>query len=274
MKRIIRGVGRRILKVIYVLPSLAYQLIKLRDLTYSRIAGEHPKTNLFHHQWAMNRSLLNFSVEQLSRLSSGDSIIDVGVGSAPYWYIRPDLNWTGIDIVHGANVSFVIDPNGNWPMKDSSFDHVFCTQVLEHVEEPSYLVAEIHRVLRPKGKVILNAPFLYPFHGMPDDQARYTTSQLQYLFKDFQIEEVGEVGRFGSSMATLILNFVNYKISQSLILQILKILLFPLWLCFNFMVNAFFTLLDLVDNTKSFPLNTYIVATKSEVSRTLNSTHN
>jgi SAM-dependent methyltransferase len=233
----------------------------LRDSFYNKIAGSHPKTNAFHHQWAMNRLLLDFSKQQLTRLPVGSSVLDVGVGSAPYWNLRRDLDWRGIDVIEGQNVDFLINKDSSWPIQDSSFDYILCTQVIEHVENPAHLVSEIRRVLKPGGSIILNAPFLYPFHGMPQDQMRYTTSQLEYFFKDFEILECGTLGGVGSSIATIWLNFVNYQISQSSFLQLLKVFLFPLWLLGNVLANLLFVSLDKFDTTKSFPLNTYLVAT-------------
>jgi SAM-dependent methyltransferase len=237
-------------------------LIKLGDLAYCKIAGMHPKTNPFHHQWAMNRILLNFSKQHLQYLSKDTSVLDVGVGSAPYWYLRTDLKWLGLDVVPGPNVKFVLNKDSTWPIESNSIDHVLCTQVLEHVEKPEFLVSEIWRVLKPGGTIILNAPFLYPFHGMPNDQARYTTSQLSYFFKKFEVHNIGTLGGVGSSLATIILNFTNYKISQSTSLQFFKVVFFPFWLTFNFIINIIFVSLDLLDSTESFPLNTYLIATR------------
>jgi ubiquinone/menaquinone biosynthesis C-methylase UbiE len=258
----------RIGKIRYVANAISSKLrtktavvLSFRDFLYGKVAGVHPKTNAFHHQWAMNRLLLSFSKKYLSAIPSGSSILDVGVGSAPYWFLRKDVKWLGMDVVEGPNVNFVLRKDSIWPIDDFSIDYVLCTQVLEHVEDPAFLISEIKRVLRPGGQVILNAPFLYPFHGMPNDQARYTTSQLEYLFKEFKIIQVGTLGSVGSSLATIILNFINYKVSQKLILQFSKIVFFPFWLLLNFSVNTVCVSLDYLDSTDSFPLNTYLIAT-------------
>lgn len=237
-------------------------LNRFSDFTYRKIAGTHPKTNPFHHQWAMNRILLNFSKQQLRSLSINTSVLDVGVGSAPYWHLRSDLKWIGLDVVAGPNVEFVLNKDSTWPIESNSIDHILCTQVLEHVENPEFMVSEIRRVLKPGGTIILNAPFLYPFHGMPNDQARYTTSQLEYFFKKFEVSSIGTLGGVGSSLATIILNFTNYKISQNPILQFFKVAFFPFWLVYNFIVNVTFVCLDFFDSTESFPLNTYVIATR------------
>jgi SAM-dependent methyltransferase len=208
----------------------------------------------------MNRQLLSFARKYIGEIPEGSTVLDVGVGSAPYWHVRPDLEWRGLDVTSSDNTDYLITKNSSWPIQDNSFDVVLCTQVIEHVEDPAILVAEIKRVLKPGGRVILNAPFLYPFHGMPDDQARYTTTHLLYFFKGFEILKIGTLGGVGSSIATIYLNFVNYKISGNLLLQILKIFLLPIWLTGNALCNLSLIGLDKFDNTNSFPLNTYLIA--------------
>lgn len=242
----------------------ASSLIHLRDKTIDIIAGKHPDTNVFHHQWAMNRQLMRFAKNYLSKIPKGSLVLDVGVGDAPYWHIRPDLDWKGLDVSQGENVNFLITKGAAWPIQSNSFDVVLCTQVIEHIEEPAFLISEINRVLKPGGQIILNAPFLYPFHGMPEDHMRYTTTQLEYFFKDFDISECGVLGGVGSSLATIYLNFINYTISSNLFLQMLKVIFLPVWLLGNAVSNMMLVGLDRFDKTKSFPLNTYLIATSRQ----------
>lgn len=41
------------------------------------------------------------------------------------------------------------------PFDDGSFDGVAVVQVLEHLEDPGAALAEVHRVLRPRGRVVV-----------------------------------------------------------------------------------------------------------------------
>jgi SAM-dependent methyltransferase len=67
------------------------------------------------------------------------------------------------------------------PFAANSFDTVFSTQTLEHVEQPHLAVAEMSRVLRPGGYLILTAPQSWRLHEKPYDFFRYTRFGLQYL---------------------------------------------------------------------------------------------
>ncbi len=60
------------------------------------------------------------------------------------------------------------------PIASSSFDVVISIGVLEHVKNPEAAVAEMFRVLRPGGRLILEIPFLQPEHKVPTDFQRYT----------------------------------------------------------------------------------------------------
>lgn len=60
------------------------------------------------------------------------------------------------------------------PLSDSSVDGVLCLEVLEHVNGPEQVLAEIARVLVPGGVAMLSMPFLYPVHDAPHDFQRWT----------------------------------------------------------------------------------------------------
>src|SRR5207244_1525396 len=79
---------------------------------------------------------------------------------------------SGVDVVASADCL---------PFEDSSFDCVICTEVLEHCREPSAVLREIHRTLKPGGRLFLTTPFIAPLHEMPNDFYRYTPSALRDL---------------------------------------------------------------------------------------------
>ena len=53
------------------------------------------------------------------------------------------------------------------PALDASFDAVLCSEVLEHVPEPTHALDEFTRLLKPGGTLILTAPFLSVVHQAP-----------------------------------------------------------------------------------------------------------
>ena len=53
------------------------------------------------------------------------------------------------------------------PAPDSSFDVILCSEVLEHVPEPTRALDEFTRLLKPGGMIILTAPFGSNVHMAP-----------------------------------------------------------------------------------------------------------
>jgi|GEM_PF-3407384 len=78
---------------------------------------------------------------------------------------------------------------------DGHFGTVICTEVLEHVRRPDLAAAELLRVTRPGGTLIVSVPFLYHFHPCPLDLRRFTHQGLSELVKDagWHVEELGGI---------------------------------------------------------------------------------
>lgn len=53
------------------------------------------------------------------------------------------------------------------PAPDASFDAILCSEVLEHIPEPTHALDEFFRLLKPGGVVILTAPFGSNVHMAP-----------------------------------------------------------------------------------------------------------
>jgi SAM-dependent methyltransferase len=74
------------------------------------------------------------------------------------------------------------------PIRANTYDAVICHAVLEHVPRPWEGVAEILRVLKPRGVAFLYVPFLIPYHAEPGyyaDYWRFTGDGLASLLRAF-----------------------------------------------------------------------------------------
>ncbi len=72
------------------------------------------------------------------------------------------------------------------PLGDATVDTVVMLEVLEHLRHPQQALAEIARVLRPGGRLLMSMPFLYPIHDAPHDYQRLTIHGL--------VRDIGEAG--------------------------------------------------------------------------------
>jgi SAM-dependent methyltransferase len=69
------------------------------------------------------------------------------------------------------------------PFRSNTFDTVLCTSVLEHVDNAEYAIAEISRVLKPGGRLLITVPFFYPEHEAPYDFWRLTHHGLRSVLQ-------------------------------------------------------------------------------------------
>jgi SAM-dependent methyltransferase len=121
----------------------------------------------------------------LSQLNG--EVLDVGCGRKPYRDLVPAARYVGLDVdtpttraLGGVDVFY---DGGVFPFPDASFDGAICSQVLEHVFTPEEFLAEIHRVLRPDGRLVLTVPFVWDEHEQPRDFARYSSFGLRALLE-------------------------------------------------------------------------------------------
>jgi SAM-dependent methyltransferase len=141
-------------------------------------------------------SILEFVAGCARQLDQGSRVLDAGAGQAPYRELFAHCEYRTADwgqSVHsGARTADVIASLDALPIPDASFDGVLCTQVLEHVSDPTTVLAELNRVLRPGGHLWLTAPLTWPLHEEPFDFFRYTPHGLMSLlgragFADIEI---------------------------------------------------------------------------------------
>ena len=67
-------------------------------------------------------------------------------------YVNLDfVKQPGVDVVHNTN-------KFPWPFKDNTFDEVYASHVLEHIDDLIKTMQEIHRICRKGAKIIIRGP--------------------------------------------------------------------------------------------------------------------
>jgi SAM-dependent methyltransferase len=112
-----------------------------------------------------------------------------------------------VDIVPGPHVDLVADAHDMHMVAENSVDCVLSVSVLEHVRYPHKVVAEIRRILKPGGIVYLNIPFVFAFHGDPDDFYRFSCNGIRILCEDFEEIDSGFNRGPASTMCDLLVRF-------------------------------------------------------------------
>lgn len=118
-------------------------------------------------------------------IQPGDRILDMGCGTGRH--VSAACDWPGSRVV-GADISladlgtakenitvheqFGGPYKGQWglcaasildlPFCDQSFDHVICSEVMEHIIDDKSAANELNRVLRPGGSLTVSVPRYFP----------------------------------------------------------------------------------------------------------------
>jgi SAM-dependent methyltransferase len=150
---------------------------------------------------------------------TGD-VLDVGCGRKPYRRFSSATRYVGVDIdtpnTRSLGVADVLYDGRHLPFPDASFDAVLCSQVFEHVFTPAEFLAEIFRVLRPGGRLVLTVPFVWDEHEQPIDYARYSSFGLASVLRAAGFD--GLTLRKSLADARILFQLVNaylYKITHS-----------------------------------------------------------
>lgn len=150
--------------------------------------------------------LQNFLLGAAQTLGAGDSVLDAGSGEGFYRPLFRNANYYSTDFIQVdkpyGEVNFVSKLE-NIPIKSNIFDVVLLTQVLEHIPNPSIVLNEIYRVLKPEGHVWLSAPLFFPEHEVPYDFYRYTQYGLRYIVESagFEVVELYPLEGYGATLS-------------------------------------------------------------------------
>ncbi len=219
-----------------------------------------------------NTSIEKSLIEQSAQLPKGALILDAGAGKRPYKNIFKGLDYQSTDMPGG----FYDQPHDfecelhNIPKDNNTYDAVVLTQVLEHVPDPEAVLAEISRVLKPSGKLLLSAPLNGPLHGEPWHYFQFTHYGLSQLAQKtgFQITEIEKIGGafwlIGKRLPVAFKKFLKQydpfrakKRNQNIVFTtFMTLLLLPTWFVLYlpsaYIIRPLFYYLDHLDREKSF----------------------
>lgn len=237
---------------------------RLYRRVYDALCGRSPHERPWHFQWL---STLHLHKRLCALLAGyGGRVLDVGCGDKPYraWFGAVS-EYVGIDVAPGPAVDIVVTQGEPWPLPDGHYDVVLSTQVIEHVDNLEFALAQITRVLKPGGLVILSFPFLYNVHGAPFDYRRFTHYGAGKLLPGYEILHLETQGGIGSTLVILLLNWIDAALSGSAIPRILKGLLLPVFVVLSLLLNLIGLALDAIDRTASFYSNVLLVVRKQRM---------
>jgi SAM-dependent methyltransferase len=154
-------------------------------------------------------------------------LLDVGCGDKPYEHLftpyvseylgieREDTFAATAGSLSARKPDLVYDGT-RLPFEDRTFDTVLNVQVLEHTPRPGALVAEMARVLKDDGRLILSAPFQFRLHEEPHDYFRYSPHGLRVLCADagLEIVEVLAQGSLWSVLGHKLNSYLAFRVAR------------------------------------------------------------
>jgi len=133
----------------------------------------------------------------------GKTALDMGCGDGFWSGKLASLGFTVTSVDHDKyyEKTQVLNLDSKLPFGDSSFDLVWSTDVLEHLQNPALAIQEIKRILKPKGILLLTTPnsyfWLYPLMRIfghtpkslqnPDHKQFFSLTDIRKLFPRAQV---------------------------------------------------------------------------------------
>ena len=200
------------------------------------------------------RSLL---YKEISEITLRGDVLDVG-GGRRQDYIKLFKNGEKLDVITIDKLVKSYDDilgvdfeKDKLPFQDDCFNQILILNVLEHIYNYQFIVAEMRRVLLSQGRVIGFVPFLVGYHPDPHDYFRYTKESLSKIllnsgFKEVNVRTIGR-GPFA----------VNYNNIVLSLPMLVRLSIFP----FYYLIDSVYIFFR-PKITERFPLGFLFIAIK------------
>jgi SAM-dependent methyltransferase len=198
--------------------------------------------------------------EFASDIPPGSLVLDAAAGGQPYRKLFDHARYESADFEKADKkygiTTYVCDLR-SIPVEGDRFDYIIFNQALEHMPEPVEVLVELHRVLKPGGRMICTAPLFYEEHEQPYDFFRYTQYAYRHMFPKagLQIERLDWMeGYFGT---------VAYQLETAAKYLPGGLLLWPLKIAFALLALLFYRW-DIGHRYtgSGYPKNYVVIATK------------
>jgi SAM-dependent methyltransferase len=100
---------------------------------------------------------------------------------------------TPIDVVKEFEQCIIMDANNNLEFRDNEFDLIWCSEVIEHLDDPAKSVSEFRRVLKNSGRLIITTPNsycwifrLFSLFGLTPDKLQHPGHKHFFSYKNIR----------------------------------------------------------------------------------------
>jgi SAM-dependent methyltransferase len=212
-----------------------------------RRSRRHPRPTQFDYLHV--KRLVDDLGAAITGLGEVRDVLDVYCGTRPYEDLFPTgAQVVGLDVDRSGYRYGVADVVSDdfLPFADGSFDAVMCTQAFHYIVEPQPAIAEIRRVLRPGGAVLITVPVVWEY-DRENPEHHYTEPLLRRLFEGWDEVRVVENGGWGVSWAAVTATLLQHLEESAARRRILRPLARPLFAAAYLVVNGCGVALEAVD---------------------------
>jgi len=165
-------------------------LQEVRSAGHKRL---HP--SLRNPNWLVLRARRQIFERWIARIPGQNlNVLDVGGRIQPYRELLADrANYVAVDLRSTPLLNAVANAE-QLPFATDTFDMAVCAQMLEYAPEPSRVIAEIHRVLKPGAALLLSVPSL-ALRDAEEDRWRFWPAAIRDLLANFSEIEIVPEGR-------------------------------------------------------------------------------
>lgn len=187
----------------------------------SVLAGLYPKTyysyqDFFQHSGLVKKAIKNVLLKlgtKDPKFSTPGKILDLGCGSGQYLYSIREKGWDtyGVEISntaaelgrHYAGLNIFSGTLLEAAYPNDHFDYIRSNHSFEHIFNPNETLAEIYRILKPTGKLLIGVPNINSFTaklfgiywwylGAPVHTYNYSVKTLSQILEkhNFAVERI------------------------------------------------------------------------------------
>lgn len=169
-----------------------------------------------------NYSFLRYLEHQIiKKIDLHGNVIDLGAKSENERYYE-HLNLDAVDNLEFCDISSksknirILNLEEKFSIDSNFYDSVLYFNVLEHIYNYNNLISETHRILKRNCFCHVIIPFMWQYHGDPDDFNRFTHTALYRKFTEVGFGSV-EVYPIGCGIWIAIANLLYKRIPSRLL---------------------------------------------------------
>ena len=219
----------------------------LHQLTARSIANIY-LTWLFRLSKRLSRQgLYEWLSNEFNIIEKNSNVLSIGAGGEinkllNRYALKNDFRVTSMDIDPQRSPDIEGDVCHH-SISTEKYDVILMAEVLEHLHSPPLGLANVHKVLKPEGRLLLSTPFILPIHDAPYDYFRFTKYGLALLLKEYREVNISARNNYFEAIDVLWARLLQTNARGSVILcSVLLPLLFifkrPLTRIFGCLVNT------------------------------------